>query len=93
MGALGDALTRILPLRQVVTDELRRVAYGTDASFYRLTPEVVAIVESDAEVRAVLAAALAHRLPVTGLAAGTSLSGQAGTEGVPMLDGDGFATC
>ncbi|MDO8438971.1 MAG: FAD-binding protein, partial [Telluria sp.] len=93
MSPLIQALTRILPPRQVITDKLRRLAYGTDASFYRMIPEVVAVVESEAEVQALLQAARAHRRPVTFRAAGTSLSGQAVTDGVLALIGEGFATC
>ncbi|HEX9179370.1 MAG TPA: FAD-binding and (Fe-S)-binding domain-containing protein [Burkholderiales bacterium] len=93
MSALASALLRILPQRQVITDELRRMAYGTDASFYRLVPEVVAVVENEEEVQAVLQAARAHKRPATFRAAGTSLSGQAVTDGVLVLIGDGFATC
>ena len=93
MSPLITALGLALPARQVIVDELRRLAYGTDASFYRLTPEVVAIVEDEEEVQAVLALAHAHQRPVTIRAAGTSLSGQAVTDGVLMLIGEGFATC
>ena len=93
MGPLISALGNALPARQVVFDDLRRLAYGTDASFYRLTPEVITIVENEAEVQAVLAIAQAHQRPVTIRAAGTSLSGQAVTDGVLMLIGEGFATC
>jgi len=90
---IARTLTGVLPASRVVTDPLRRLAYGTDASFYRLTPEVVAVVESEAELQAVLRAARAHGRPVTFRAAGTSLSGQAVTHGVLVLIGDGFATC
>ena len=93
MSALIQALTRILPENQVITDGLRRLAYGTDASFYRMTPEVIAVVESEEEVQAVLHAASAHGRPVTFRAAGTSLSGQAVTDGVLILIGESFATC
>ncbi|PIZ22514.1 MAG: hypothetical protein COY49_08095, partial [Comamonadaceae bacterium CG_4_10_14_0_8_um_filter_57_29] len=82
MSQLIDALSRILPAKQVITDSLRRLAYGTDASFYRLTPEVVAVVESEAELQALLQATRAHQCPVTFRAAGTSLSGQAVTDSV-----------
>jgi D-lactate dehydrogenase len=82
-----------LPQRQVITDPLRRLAYGSDASFYRMVPEVVAVVENEQEVKALLQAAREHGRPVTFRAAGTSLSGQAITEGVLALIGDGFATC
>ena len=93
MSPLIQALSRILPARQVITDNLRRLAYGTDASFYRLIPEVVAVVESEAEVQAVLQAAREHGRPLTFRAAGTSLSGQAVSDGVLALIGEGFATC
>ena len=92
MNALIQTLAASLPSHQVITDELRRLAYGTDASFYRLIPQVIAIVESEDEVRAVLAAAHRHATPVTFRAAGTSLSGQAITDGVLALIGEGFAS-
>ncbi|MEI8170950.1 MAG: FAD-binding and (Fe-S)-binding domain-containing protein [Rhodoferax sp.] len=93
MSPIVDALSRILPVRQVITDSLRRLAYGTDASFYRLTPEVIAVVESEEEVQALLQATRNHGRPVTFRAAGTSLSGQAVTDSVLALIGEGFATC
>ncbi len=93
MSELIAALSAVLPERQVVSDDLRRLAYGTDASFYRLTPEVVAIVHNEDEVRAVLRTARHLGRPVTARAAGTSLSGQAVTDGVLMLIGEGFASC
>jgi len=93
VNPLIRAVARILPPRQVISDPLRRLAYGTDASFYRMIPEVVAVVESEDEVQAVLQAARAHCRPVTFRAAGTSLSGQAVTEGVLALIGESFATC
>ncbi|WP_334156531.1 FAD-binding and (Fe-S)-binding domain-containing protein [Oryzomicrobium sp.] len=93
MSALIDALRRRLPADRVITDELRRLAYGTDGSFYRLVPEVVAVVNDEAEVRDVAHLARQHRRPVTFRAAGTSLCGQAVTDGVLVLLGEGFATC
>ncbi len=93
MSQLLDMLARILPPTQVISDPLRRLAYGTDASFYRLTPEVVAVVESEQEVQALLQAARTLARPVTFRAAGTSLSGQAVTDSVLALIGEGFATC
>ncbi len=90
MTPLLAGLARFLPSERIVTDALRRLAYGTDASFYRLVPEVVVIVDSEAEVRALLA--LAHELgkPVTFRAAGTSLSGQAVTDGILAVLGDAW---
>ena len=37
---LHAALLRELPSARVVTDPLRRLAYGTDASFYRLVHSI-----------------------------------------------------
>ncbi|MGE5466035.1 MAG: FAD-binding and (Fe-S)-binding domain-containing protein [Ignavibacteria bacterium] len=93
MIALLHALKRFLPASQVITDDLRRLAYGTDASFYRMIPEVVAVVESEDEVQGLLQAAREHGRAVTFRAAGTSLSGQAVTDGVLALIGESFATC
>ena len=93
MSNFVQVLARVLPPKQVITDNLRRLAYGTDASFYRLTPEVVAVIESEDEVRALLQTARSHGKPVTFRAAGTSLSGQAVTDSVLALIGEGFATC
>ncbi len=81
--------TTIAPDR-VMTDPLMTYAYSGDASQYRLVPAAVVIVNSEDEVRAVIAAARAERLPLTFRAAGTSLSGQAITTGVLAVLGDGF---
>ena len=39
-GFLSE-LGNILPKERIYTDELRTLGWGTDASFYRLTPKVV----------------------------------------------------
>jgi D-lactate dehydrogenase len=75
---------------RMMTDPLMTYAYSADASSYRLVPALVVIVDSEDDVRAVLAAARAEGLPVTFRAAGTSLSGQAIGEGVLAVLGDGF---
>jgi D-lactate dehydrogenase len=89
-GELHAALRQLLPAARVVTDPLRRLAYGTDASFYRLVPRAVAIVESEHEVRAVLEVCRSLGAPLTFRAAGTSLSGQAISDSVLVLLGEGF---
>ena len=58
---------------RVMTDPLMTYAYSGDASSYRLVPAVVVIVNTEDEVRAVIAAARAEHLPLTFRAAGTSL--------------------
>ncbi len=93
MSRLIEALRAVLPASRVITDSLRLLAYGTDASFYRLLPQVIAVVDSEEEVRRVLATAAAANTPVTFRAAGTSLSGQAVSDGVLVLIGEGFDGC
>jgi len=93
MSQLLQSLRQHLPDNQVITDDLRRLAYGTDASFYRLIPQVIAVIESEDDLKSVLTAARENNTPVTFRAAGTSLSGQAISDGVLALIGEGFATC
>jgi D-lactate dehydrogenase len=72
------------------TDPLMTYAWSGDASSYRLIPAVVVFINSEDDVRAVFEAARAEGLPVTFRAAGTSLSGQAVTDGVLAVLGDGW---
>ncbi|MBB6250708.1 FAD-binding and (Fe-S)-binding domain-containing protein [Nitrospirillum iridis] len=88
--ALRAELAGVVPAERLITDALRRLAYGTDASFYRLVPKLVVRVDNEAEVSAVLAACRRHGTPVTFRAAGTSLSGQAITDSLLMVLGDGW---
>ena len=77
---------------KMYTDPLMTYAWSGDASAYRLIPAAVVFVNSEDEVRAVMAAARAENLPITFRAAGTSLSGQAVTDGVLAVLGDGWRT-
>ncbi len=72
------------------TDPLMTYAWSGDASSYRLIPAAVVFINSEDEVRAVMSAARAEKLPITFRAAGTSLSGQAVTDGVLAVLGDGW---
>ncbi len=72
---------------RIYTDELRRFAWGTDAGFYRLTPQVVVRAKNEAEVSQLLAIASEMHLPVTFRAAGTSLSGQAISDSILVVAG------
>ena len=72
----------VLPPERLFCDPLRTLAYGTDASFYRLVPRIVARVATVPELQALLAAARRHGTPLTFRAAGTSLSGQAVTDSI-----------
>ncbi len=70
---------------KIYTDELNRLAYGTDASFYRLIPEIVVKVKNSEEVQFVVQKCNEANVPVTFRAAGTSLSGQAISDSVLMV--------
>lgn len=63
-------------------DPLHLLAYGSDASFYRLLPKAVIKVHNEAEVQGLLRLSQAHKVPVTFRAAGTSLSGQAVSDSI-----------
>ncbi|HTJ58022.1 MAG TPA: FAD-binding and (Fe-S)-binding domain-containing protein [Devosiaceae bacterium] len=84
------SLADVIEASRMLTDPLYTYAYSGDASAYRLVPALVVIINTEHEVRAVLSAARAEGLPVTFRAAGTSLSGQAITEGVLAVLGDGW---
>ncbi|WP_163558928.1 FAD-binding and (Fe-S)-binding domain-containing protein [Halomonas sp. NO4] len=89
--ALTAALReRGLPDERLIDDPLRTLAYGTDASFYRLIPQLVVRPADEEELQVVLAECRARRLPVTFRAAGTSLSGQAVTDSVLIQLGRGW---
>ena len=81
------ALKGVLPKERIYTDELRTLAWGTDAGEYRMTPKVVLRTADEEEVSKVLALASQHNLPVTFRAAGTSLSGQAISDSVLLVAG------
>ena len=74
---LFDELKTFIPESRLAADPLRTLAYGTDASCYRLIPKIVVRADTEADVCAILRQTAAHHVPVTFRAAGTSLSGQA----------------
>ena len=76
MAFLQEA-RQFIPQERIYTDELRRLAWGTDAGFYRLIPQIVIRSEGEEEISRLLKLADYYSLPVTFRAAGTSLSGQA----------------
>ena len=75
-GALADAVT------DVRTRAIDRLAYAHDASHYLLTPQAVVAPRDAAEVGRLFAAARRTGVPLTFRSGGTSLSGQAVTDGV-----------
>ena len=66
---------------------IERLAWGTDAGFYRLIPEEVLHPATEADVQAILARAHKEGKHVTFRAAGTSLSGQAISDSLLVVCG------
>ena len=87
INAFLEAVKAILPKDRIYTDELRTLAWGTDASEYKLTPKVVLRAANEKEVSQVLELASRLGLPVTFRAAGTSLSGQAVSDSILLVAG------
>ncbi|WP_404343382.1 FAD-binding and (Fe-S)-binding domain-containing protein [Pseudoalteromonas mariniglutinosa] len=81
-------ITTSLTKQAIIDDYSRRYAYGTDASFYRLVPELIVVVANQKEAQAVIKAAAAQQVTITFRAAGTSLSGQAISDSVLVLLSD-----
>lgn len=84
------AVEKLIPAERRFDDPLSTLAFGTDASFYRLIPKLVVRVESEMEVVGLLKLAHSQRVPVTFRAAGTSLSGQAISDSVLIVLGDNW---
>lgn len=86
MAFLREA-NQFIPQERIYTDELRRLAWGTDAGFYRLIPQIIIRSKEEEEVSHLLRLANRYRLPVTFRAAGTSLSGQAISDSILIVAG------
>ncbi len=86
LSFLHEAL-RFIPQERIYTDELRCLAWGTDAGFYRLVPQIVVRSDSEYEVSELLRLADRLKLPVTFRAAGTSLSGQSISDSILIVAG------
>lgn len=79
-----------IPSDLIFTDNLTRLVYGSDASCYRITPQVVVKAHNEAHILSVLKLANELNLEVTFRGAGTSLSGQALSSGILVMVQDGW---
>ena len=86
-GAFLSEISTFVNKKRIYTDELRRLAWGTDAGFYRLIPQIVIRSINEEEVARLLKTADKYNLPVTFRAAGTSLSGQAISNSILIVAG------
>ena len=83
-------IEQFIPKANIIIDPLWTLAYGTDASFYRLIPKIVVNVENEDQVVELLKCANRLKLAVTFRAAGTSLSGQSITDSILVRLGRGW---
>jgi D-lactate dehydrogenase len=78
-------LQQAIGTEQVLASLEDRSQWASDASIYLLLPRVVVIPRTSDDVRAILAVASTERVPVCFRAGGTSLSGQAVTDGILIV--------
>ncbi|GAB4445116.1 MAG: FAD-binding and (Fe-S)-binding domain-containing protein [Anaerolineales bacterium] len=79
---LASRLSQIIHPSRVKARLIDRIAYANDASYFRLVPQAVVQPNSIGEIQALFKFTQQHRIPMTFRAAGTSLSGQAVTDGI-----------
>ncbi len=87
---LYEILTGTMDKQRIFHDPMHTLAYGTDASFYRLIPKMVIRANDENEVSLILRECSGLNIPVTFRAAGTSLSGQAITDSVLVIAGSNW---
>jgi len=80
-------IKKCVPIDRIYTDDMRLLAWGTDAGFYRLIPQVVIQSANEKEIIEILKIANRFNQPVTFRAAGTSLSGQAISNSILVVAG------
>jgi len=87
---LYEALSKQIPKERLRHDSLSTLAFGTDASFYRLIPKLVVLAQSEEEIILINQKSYELDIPVTFRAAGTSLSGQAISDSVLVVASHGW---
>jgi len=81
-ASLRHALETIVGSDRILDRPVERVAWAADAGFYRLIPQAVVFAGSVKEVQSLFALSHSLKTPMTFRAAGTSLSGQAISDGI-----------
>ena len=85
---LHQLLSEKIDPNRMFHDPLYTLAFGTDASFYRMIPKLVVKAKDEQEISFILEETNKLELPVTFRAAGTSLSGQAISDSVLVIAGE-----
>ncbi len=79
---IQSALSGLVSSDRVLIRPIELIAWASDASFYRLIPKAVVQTQSLDEIRALFVFSQQTGIPMTFRAAGTSLSGQAVSDGL-----------
>ena len=79
---IASQLSEIIPSSRVRARLIDRIAYANDASYFRLVPQAVVQPNSIGEIQSLFRFTQQNKIPMTFRAAGTSLSGQAVTDGI-----------
>ena len=80
-----NQIQKTIPNDRIFTDELHLLTYGTEGSFYRLTPKIILRTENIDEIQEILKLSNELSLPITFRAGGTSLSGQSITDSILVM--------
>src|SRR5580692_9562676 len=75
-------LRELIDPERILIRPIERIAFASDASFYRLIPRAVIQTQTAEEIKHLFRFSHQHRIPLVFRAGGTSLSGQAITDGI-----------
>src|SRR5258706_2603716 len=79
---IASQLSKVIHPTRVHARLIDRIAYANDASYFRLVPQAVVQPNSIGEIQSLFQFTQQNKIPMTFRAAGTSLSGQAVTDGI-----------
>jgi len=82
MTALKEELKKIIPEGRIKNRFIDLVSFASDAGFYYLLPKAIVQPISEAEIIALFKFSHLHQIPLVFRTGGTSLSGQAITDGI-----------
>ena len=82
MMEIDKLLEEILPANRIKCRLIDIAAFASDAGFYYLRPKAVVVPNTEEEIKALFRFSQTHTIPLTFRAAGTSLSGQAISDGI-----------
>ena len=77
-----ESLKKIIPANRIKSRYIDLVSFASDAGFYHLVPKVIVQPVSEAEIIALFQFSEQYKIPLVFRTGGTSLSGQAITDGI-----------